>query len=509
MCLGVLGRIWGGWGGNSRGLGGLGSRMLGGGVWAGVDGMVEMKDALGMQWMNWLGVVVLGGVVGAQGLGAGQGGGPAEPDGDPRVTREVQVVERCKDAVVLVEAYRRVDGDGPGSVRVEGPGGVRIEGSVMLTTASGVLIDEGGVVLTSDHVARAAGPSGLLFVWTRPNDPKARFLARVLSSSPEDDLCLLEIEGDEPFPTVAIGSSKGVMLGEPVIAIGNPLGEWHSVSAGIVSGLDRVMNHGGRRYTSLLQTDAAINRGNSGGPLLNIHGEMIGLLTMTKAAAENMAYAIPMDRIMVVLRERLMNPSAAQMWFGFEVVPGAALESAPGVATWVVSHVAEEGPAWGAGLRAGDRVVAAGGAPLEDRTQLDFLRLRLLPGETLGLRVECSGQEQELGFPGWPRVDGILYDRLGMTLERHHAGGFSYLAVDRIRPGGPAEGLGLRRDDVLLALSAQEEGEAFRFSAPDEVVRFLNTQDPGGWIQIEILRDANGNRRQEPDEIHHGMIGVE
>lgn len=452
-----------------------------------------------MWWMKGLAVGVLVGVVGAQGEGLRGVGGPPRPDGDPRVTRAVQVVERCKDAVVLVEAFRPVEGSA---------GGARLRGALVRTSASGVLIDEGGLVLTNDHVARTAGPDGWLVVSTRPNDPAAKFPARVVSSSPEDDLCVLEIEG-ERFPTVAVGRSADVRLAEPVIAIGNPLGNWHSVSAGIVSGLDRVMRHGGREYSSLLQTDAAINLGNSGGPLLNIHGEMIGLLTMTKAEAENMAYAIPMDRIMEVLRERLMNPSAAQMWFGFEVIPGAPTEGAPGVPTWMVGHVSEGGPAWDSGLRAGDRIVATDGAPLEDRGQLDVLRLRLLPGESLGLRVECSGLERELGIEGWPRVEGILFDRLGLTLGRHQAEGFAYLAVDRVRPGGPAEELGLRRDDVLLAIRGAAGGGAFRFSAQDELVRFVNTQEPGARIQIEILRDANGNGRQESNEIHQGMIRVE
>jgi serine protease Do len=171
---------------------------------------------------------------------------------------------------------------------------------------SGFIIHRDGYVVTNNHVVDRAREISVEL------DDGRKLPADLISTDPEADLALLKISDKNPFATIQLGDSSDLMIGEPAIAIGNPLGYSHSVSTGIVSALHRDLKdvEGKESLDNLIQTDAAINPGNSGGPLLNAYGQVIGINTAIRSDAQNIGFAIPVNRLRDLIPE-LMNPSQA------------------------------------------------------------------------------------------------------------------------------------------------------------------------------------------------------
>src|SRR5690349_6977922 len=169
---------------------------------------------------------------------------------------------------------------------------------------SGFLIHEDGYVVTNHHVIDRARHITVELADGRKLD------ADLISSDPDADLAVLKIESSRPLPPLPLGDSGDLMIGEPVIAVGNPMGFSHSVSTGIVSALHRDLKGPDEKVllTDLVQTDAAINPGNSGGPLLNAYGQVIGINTAIRGDAQNIGFSIPVNKLRDLIPE-LMNPS--------------------------------------------------------------------------------------------------------------------------------------------------------------------------------------------------------
>lgn len=162
---------------------------------------------------------------------------------------------------------------------------------------SGFIVSEDGMILTNKHVVLSDDADYTVLT----NDGRT-FPAKILARDPVQDLAIIKIESEEPFPTVTLGDSDGLQIGQTVIAIGNVLGEFqNSVSVGVISGLGRnIIATGGGLIEALedvIQTDAAINQGNSGGPLLNLKGEVIGINSATVVGGENIGFAIPVNKV--------------------------------------------------------------------------------------------------------------------------------------------------------------------------------------------------------------------
>ncbi len=169
---------------------------------------------------------------------------------------------------------------------------------------SGFIIQHDGYVITNNHVVDQAQEIHVTLA-----DGK-RLSAHVVGSDPRADLAILKINGKGRYPTIPLGMSANLMIGEPTIAIGNPFGYSQSVSSGIVSAIHRqiIEPNNPKPLTNLIQTDAAINPGNSGGPLLNIYGQVIGINTAIRGNAQNIGFAIGVDRLLSLI-PRLMNPA--------------------------------------------------------------------------------------------------------------------------------------------------------------------------------------------------------
>jgi len=236
---------------------------------------------------------------------------PSTPDPRPaevnlRHTVTVEVVRKTKDAVVNISAtkivQRRVSpfGNDP-FFRPFDMG--EIANVPADSLGSGFLIHPDGYVVTNHHVVDRARAVKVELADGR------KLPAELISSDPDADLAILKIDSDKPLPVIELGDSSDLMIGEPVIAVGNPLGFSHSVSTGIVSAIHRDLkdDEGRVMLSDLVQTDAAINPGNSGGPLLNAYGQVVGINTAIRGDAQNIGFAIQVNRLRDLIPE-LMNP---------------------------------------------------------------------------------------------------------------------------------------------------------------------------------------------------------
>jgi serine protease Do len=220
-----------------------------------------------------------------------------------RRTVVVDVAEKTKNAVVYISTTKM------GVVRVNPFGDDPMFAPFSQTylqrvgsLGSGFIIHKDGYVVTNNHVIQGAREITVELLDGR------KLSAELISSNPDADLAILRVQHDKPLPTLELGDSSDLMIGEPVIAVGNPLGFSHSVSTGIVSALHRDLTGPNKEQMSdLIQTDAAINPGNSGGPLLNAYGQVIGINTAIRSDAQNIGFAIPVDRLRDSIPE-LMSP---------------------------------------------------------------------------------------------------------------------------------------------------------------------------------------------------------
>src|SRR5215208_5825211 len=297
---------------------------------------------------------------------------------------------------LLFDAYSQavvdvVDLVGPAVVLVETPPDreKRQRGG----TGSGVVISPDGLVLTNSHVVQGASSVRLALADTRT------VKARVLGDDPHTDLALLRVVDDVSLPAARLGNSKDLRRGQLVVAIGNPLGFESTVTAGVVSALGRSLrSYSGRLIDDVIQTDAALNPGNSGGPLVSSRGEVIGINTAVILGAQGICFAVASNTANHVLSEIIMHGRVRRAYIGVaaQTVPvprrhaiAAEIDNKLGA---LLTSVEQGGPADRAGLLSRDLVVRLDG----DRvTGVDDL-IRLLDGsriaKTIGIDVLRLGR---------------------------------------------------------------------------------------------------------------------
>ncbi|MEJ5375191.1 MAG: Do family serine endopeptidase [bacterium] len=267
-------------------------------------------------------------------------------------------------------------------------------GQARTSLGSGVIVDSQGMILTNEHVVQGASSIKVTL------SDQREYQARLVGADPPSDLALLVIEAKEKLPVIPMGRSNDLMIGETVIAIGNPFGLSHTVTTGVISALNRSIRTESRVYKDFIQTDAAINPGNSGGPLLNIDGELIGINTAIYQKAQGVGFAIPIDRAKRIMRELMEHGEVHPAWIGVEVqsleealARSLGLEGRKGV---VVSQVINGGPAQKAGLRKGDLILSVGATKVSSRQEFQEALSAYTGGSQISLRVVRDGRELEL-----------------------------------------------------------------------------------------------------------------
>jgi serine protease Do len=414
-----------------------------------------------------------------------------------RRTPEVLAAQAARPAVVYIETDQVV------------AVGYNLFGQRVLrenkSSGSGAVIFDDGFVVTNFHVIRGANKITVYF--DKELDPTP-YAARLVSAVESEDLALLKIERAEPFPTIPLGTSSDLMIAEPVLAIGNPFGQTLTVSRGIISGLHRYLEVGNLQFQGLIQTDASINPGNSGGPLININGELIGINTAMNAQAENIGFAIPVDRLRQVLEQSLLSPSQAQAWFGLELgQEKRALE---------VVRLMADSPAERAGVQLGDRIVALAGRTLQGLDDYNRQRLAIAPGETVALMVERAGAQVALELSTWHRLEGYLFERAGLRVSTIPVSDgrnvFKLLRLTDVRRGSPASKLGLEPGDFIDTLLVNGR-RPFVSRTPQDLAIYLSQLPQRTSIELDVWRDSNQNGQLEGDsqrsELMRGTLELE
>lgn len=272
------------------------------------------------------------------------------------------------------------------------------------STGSGEVIRSDGYILTNNHVIATAASGGAISILF---DDGTSVPARLIGRDPLTDLAVVKVDVNRSLPPITIGSSARLHVGEPVVALGAPLGLSGTVTAGIVSALQRTVVVPGEGSTSAvlidaIQTDAAINPGNSGGALVNCAGQLVGIPsagatvpTPTGQPASGgdigVGFAIPVDLAKTISDELIVNGRVTHAYLGLEAepLPAGTGKAAPGL---YVTAVDPGGPAAAAGITAGDIVTKINGATATSTGQLVELTLRQQPGAKVTLEVDHSGR---------------------------------------------------------------------------------------------------------------------
>jgi S1-C subfamily serine protease len=258
-----------------------------------------------------------------------------------------------------------------------------------------------------------------------------------------------------------MGGSDDLMIGETVVAIGNPYGFRHTVTTGVVSALDRTIETQQGTFMGFIQTDAAINPGNSGGPLLNINGEVVGINTAIYAKAQGIGFAIPINKAKRVVNELVNYGYVQPVWLGISgqnidqrTASYFGLEDDQGL---LVTEVYEDTPAHNIGLKPGDIVRSLAGNDIEDKEKFTQVLRNLTQDTEIEIVVWRNGERHvlktQLEAMDTKEVLKLAYQRLGMMLEE--SSGAKGLVVSKVRPRSPADSLGLQPGDQVYKIAGQ------------------------------------------------------
>jgi serine protease Do len=316
---------------------------------------------------------------------------------------------------------------------------------------SGVLVDADGTIITNVHVVLRATR-----IHVTLNDER-QLDAKLVGADADSDIAVLRVKAGAPLPFIALGSANDLMIGETVIAIGNPFGLSHTVTTGVVSAVGRSLRAEDRTYTDFIQTDASINPGNSGGPLLNIRGELIGINTAIYGKAQGIGFAIPVDRARRVMRDLVSYGEVRRGWLGL-LVQDLSPELADHFGTRrgvVVAAVEPESPGAKAGFVRGDAITRVDGHEVASRD--DFEQRVESHGDTDRVRLTRlrDGREEDVDlviavFPA-ARADDLAWQLLGVGVAQDEDG----VVVRRVRAGSSAARIGVQRGDRLLGIGGK------------------------------------------------------
>jgi serine protease Do len=369
----------------------------------------------------------------------------------------------------------------PGVVNVvtyQNPGDGIPAGRVPAAMGSGFLLGPEGYAVTNHHVVKGAEALQI-----RLSDGRV-FDAQLVGSDPGTDVALIraQTKGARDLPSVMLGDSDTLEVGDWVVAIGNPFGLERSVAHGLISAKERVLGVGA--FDDFLQTDALINPGNSGGPLFNMRGEVVGMATAVVTHAQGIGFAVPINMVKDLLPNLLDNGHLERGWLGLTVAEQPSGDGRSRLA--VVQDVFPSGPAATAGLRPGDRITHVNGRPFDSYLALLRKVSLLAPGTLVRLTVQ-RGQAParelaaRVGEPPaqrpapaieTPAVEPPHEEVLGITVADLDAAAAQRLRahgpgvwVQAVEPGGPAARAGLRVGDVVVEVDGRRVTSAEDFRA--------------------------------------------
>ena len=260
---------------------------------------------------------------------------------------------------------------------------------------SGVIIDgQKGLILTNAHVIQKAGTIKVVL------QDEREFEARIVGADPDSDLAVLKIDSKDRLPAINMGSSEDLMIGETVIAIGNPFGFSHTVTTGVISAINRSIRAQDRVYHDFIQIDASINPGNSGGPLLNINGDLIGINTAIYAKAQGIGFAIPIGKARKIISDLIQYGEVIQAWIGITVQNMddslARYLEVPGDKGVVIKTVEPKSPAKMAGMQESDIILFLDNKKINSADDYKSVTKSTAAGDTLNAKLWRNGKKQNV-----------------------------------------------------------------------------------------------------------------
>lgn len=329
----------------------------------------------------------------------------------------------------------------------------RVERYKQTSLGSGVVIRPDGYILTNQHVVLHGSEIKVTLADDRD------FEAQLVGADSDSDLAVLKVKTDKSLPYINMGNSDDLMIGETVIAIGNPFGLSHTVTTGVVSALGRSLKSGEQTYYDFIQTDASINPGNSGGPLLNLSGDLIGINTAIYQKAQGIGFAIPINRARRIVTDLISYGEVHVPWVGAvvqDLTPELATRlgiQARRKGVVVVRGIESGSPAADARITPAEVITAVDGRDVHSAEEYDQ-RIRD-HAENGAIEFTVTGENgarqvtlQARRFPP-ERADALAWQLIGVRLAETRNG----LRVDAVRPQSPAARIGVDVGDAIVALA--------------------------------------------------------
>lgn len=369
---------------------------------------------------------------------------------------------------------------------------------------AGFFISQDGYLLTNNHIVENAQSVRLTTL------DGNEFTAKIVGTDPKTDLALLKVD-EKNLPYVQLGDSGRLRSGEWVLAIGNPLGFEHTVTAGIVSAKGRQLGVGMNvpTYQDFIQTDAAINPGNSGGPLVNIKGEVVGINSMistTTGGNIGIGFAIPSNLAKKIIPQLKEKGKVVRGYLGVRGIYAIDekmqkllnLKSRRGA---LINNVEPGTPAEKAGLKRYDVIIEVNGQPVKDPNDLMFKIADIQPGTKIDIKIirdekeknisvtiaELEPEEEQVASTSSGKDIGINVTELSPRVARRY--GFNTeegLLITEVRRYSVAESQGIRRGDIII------EANRKKVTRVRELELELNKTEPGDPIMLLIRRERNG-----------------
>lgn len=369
---------------------------------------------------------------------------------------------------------------------------------------SGVIIDgQKGLILTNSHVIQQSGTIKVVL------QDEREFEARIIGADPDSDLAVLKIDFKGQLPSIAMGDSDDLMIGETVIAIGNPFGFSHTVTTGVVSALHRSIRTDERVFQDFIQIDASINPGNSGGPLLNINGELIGINTAIYAKAQGIGFAIPINKARKIVADLIQYGEVQQAWIGVvvqemdeKIAQYLNYSAKKGV---MIKAVEPDSPAQKAGLLEGDILLAIGSKKISGLDDYLAATKAVTAGETLETKVWRGGRTWSVTlrtslFP-IERADQLAWNLLGIRVENltpknrrnYRIAVKEGVAISEVRGGSYLARIGARPGDVIrqiddASIANQEDFKKalVRSRQKNSLVLLIQRGDQGYYVTVTL-----------------------
>ncbi len=356
---------------------------------------------------------------------------------------------------------------------------------------SGFIVSDDGYILTNNHVVEKADEVTVTLL------DKEEFKAKVVGTDPKTDIALIKISANRKLPHVALGDSEKLDVGEWVVAIGNPFGLGHTVTAGIVSAKGRIIGSG--PYDDFIQTDASINPGNSGGPLFNLKGAVVGINTAIIQGGQGIGFATPIQLAKSILDQLKDKGKVTRGWLGVyiqhlspEVAESLGISGSQGA---LVSDVTKEGPAEKAGIKSGDVIVAFNGKTVRDERDLPTIVAATRPGAKVDVKVIRDGKEQTIsvtvaemapetakstGGPDLSKGVGLTVQDIAPEIaQRLDVEDTRGVLVTSVENGSPADEAGFQEGDIVRQINRKpvpnvaEFGKLLNKFKDDKTILFL------------------------------------